>query len=96
MVTKQQVYGDILFNAFISPLDIIVDGLGEPMSDNHYAVDWRYLTINNYLQTSLTTGAAWEFKSIKLALSKLLSVGKRNAYRFSAASVPVRPPNPRP
>ena len=65
-------------------------------NNNHYVVDWRYMTVDNFLGHSLNPAVTWEFKSIKQALSRLLTPRKRHAYRFSPASVPVKSPNPRP
>lgn len=68
------------------------------MDGNHYALDWRYMSIDNFLQLQLDScqGISWEFSSIRQALSQLLNKRKRQTYRFSTVAVAAQSPNPRP
>jgi hypothetical protein len=68
------------------------------MAQNHYPIDWRYLTMDTFLAEQLTRpgSVAWEFKTVHQALTRLLKPRRPVSYRFSSQPSPNQNPNPRP
>jgi hypothetical protein len=65
---------------------------------NHYAIDWRYMTLDAFLTDQLHRPGSlvWEYKSIKDALVRLLKPRRPVTYRFSSVIIPAKDPNPKP